>query len=37
MPLGVVKNGKKENLLAHQKLACASNFCEPNFPKFRLK
>ena len=37
MPLGVVKTGEKENLLAHQKWACASNFCEPNFQEFRLK
>ena len=37
MPPGLVSNGKKENLLAHQKWACASNFCEPNFQEFRLK
>ena len=37
MPLGVVYTREKENLLAHQKWACASNFCEPNFQEFRLK
>ena len=31
MPLGVVKTGKKENLLFHQKWAWNSKFCEPNF------
>ena len=37
MPPGLVSNGKKENLLAHEKWACASNFCEPNFQEFRMK
>ena len=38
MPLGVVKTGKKENLLFHQKWAWNSKFCEPNFQEeFRLK
>ena len=37
MPLGVVKIGEKENLQAHQKWACACNFCEPNFQEFCLK
>ena len=37
MPLRVVYTGEKENLLAHQKWACASNFWEPNFQEFRLK
>ena len=35
-PLGVVKNGKKENLLLHQKSACNSYFCEPNFQELEM-
>ena len=37
MPLGLVYTGEKDNLLANQKKALASNFCEPNFKEFRLK
>ena len=29
--------GKKENLLLHQKWACNSSFCEPNFQEYHLK
>jgi len=35
--LEVGHSGEKLNLLANQKLAFASNFCEPNFQEFRLK
>ena len=37
MPLGVVYTRGEKNLLANQKWAFASNFCEPNFQEFRLK
>ena len=36
MPLWPLYTEKKENLLLHQKWACNSNFCEPNFQEFRL-
>ena len=37
MPRGPLYTEKKENLLLHQKWACNSHFCEPNFQEIRLK